>query len=295
MTHPQPIAKRFTLQRICLAGLQWQQSGADGIPVLCLHGWLDNAASFQLMAPLLCASRAVTSVDLPGHGYSDHRPEGYGYTLLDYVQDLADLVDRIGQPVHIVAHSLGGIVSSLFAATRPEHLQSLTLIDSLGPYVARAEDFPERLGRGLAKALAHGRKPMPVYESVEAAEKAREGGVLPLSSLAARQLVSRNLRPVDGGWTWRTDSQLRLHSLSALTEEQVLANLSAIAVPVLLLQAEDGLVKSDDRYRRRIAAVKRIEHRRVPGTHHLHLDGDLPLLSGIIDNFLHEAEKPENG
>lgn len=292
--HPQPFAKRFSLQRICLAGLQWQQAGADGVPVLCLHGWLDNAASFQLMAPFLSTNRTVTSVDLPGHGYSDHRPAGYGYTLLGYVQDLADLINTIGQPVHIVAHSLGGIVASLYAATQPEFLQSLTLIDSLGPYVARAEDFPERLGRGLAKALAHGRKPMPVYESVEAAEKAREGGVLPLSRGAAKQLVPRNLRPVDGGWTWRTDSQLRQHSLSALTEEQVLANLSAIAVPVLLLQAEDGLVKSDDRYKRRIAAVKRMDHRRVPGSHHLHLDGDLPLLAGIIDNFLLELEKPVN-
>lgn len=42
---------------------------ADGIPVIALHGWLDNANSFARLAPRLKGLRIV-ALDLAGHGYS---------------------------------------------------------------------------------------------------------------------------------------------------------------------------------------------------------------------------------
>ena len=47
----------------------------DGVPVLALHGWLDNAASFDALAPQLPETRLV-ALDLPGHGGSEPRPPG---------------------------------------------------------------------------------------------------------------------------------------------------------------------------------------------------------------------------
>ena len=55
--------------------------------VLCLHGWLDNAASFNRLAPLLLDAHSVSSdeeqeqyqpmeilaLDFPGHGLSGHK------------------------------------------------------------------------------------------------------------------------------------------------------------------------------------------------------------------------------
>ena len=51
----------------------------DGVPVIALHGWLDNANSFARLAPKLTGLRIV-ALDLAGHGHSAHRPPGASYS-----------------------------------------------------------------------------------------------------------------------------------------------------------------------------------------------------------------------
>jgi len=68
-------------------------------PVLCLHGYLDNAASFlplmqQIMQESdLLLNRRIIALDWPGHGHSDHRSEGAHYHFFDYVSDLVALFE----------------------------------------------------------------------------------------------------------------------------------------------------------------------------------------------------------
>ena len=50
----------------------------DGLPVIALHGWLDNANSFARLAPRLEGLRII-ALDMAGHGHSGHRPPGAGY------------------------------------------------------------------------------------------------------------------------------------------------------------------------------------------------------------------------
>ena len=53
--------------------------------VICMHGWIDNADSFSLIAPLICEryQMRVIAFDHPGHGKSTHNPTGY-YSFFDY-------------------------------------------------------------------------------------------------------------------------------------------------------------------------------------------------------------------
>lgn len=50
-------------------------------PILALHGWQDNAGSFDSLAPLLSPNLPILSIDLPGHGYSSHMPLGQFYYI----------------------------------------------------------------------------------------------------------------------------------------------------------------------------------------------------------------------
>ena len=53
--------------------------------VIALHGWLDNAASFNALAPLL-KDVYVIALDLPGHGHSDAMASPDHYTIARYAE-----------------------------------------------------------------------------------------------------------------------------------------------------------------------------------------------------------------
>nr|XP_021150724.1 serine hydrolase-like protein 2 isoform X6 [Columba livia] len=73
-----------------VAAKAWGPS--DGHPVLCLHGWLDNANTFDKLIPLLPRDYYYVAMDFSGHGWSSHRPAGSPYHFLDYVSDVRRVV-----------------------------------------------------------------------------------------------------------------------------------------------------------------------------------------------------------
>src|SRR5690606_11793724 len=83
----------------------------DGRPVLALHGWLDNAATFSRLAPRLQGLRIV-ALDFAGRGHSGHRGPGAGYQLWDYAVDVLLVAEELGwQRFLLLGHSLGGIIA----------------------------------------------------------------------------------------------------------------------------------------------------------------------------------------
>ncbi|TVP55473.1 MAG: alpha/beta hydrolase [Halomonadaceae bacterium] len=256
-------------------------------PLLALHGWLDNAASFNLLAPLLARHFQVISLDLPGHGYSSHRPPGGDYGIPGYVVDIAQFMDSyLPQGAAVLGHSLGGIVASLLAAVQPERVTRLGMIDSLGPQVTTPEAFTVDLGKAVKRRVGERRSVVPQYDSLEQALAARKGGWLPLTDTAAAAIVPRNLCPCEQGWTWRTDPRLRYSSLHKFTEPQVTAALAAIQCPVLLLEGADGLlVKAQAFFAGRHEHIAQLQTVRVPGSHHCHLDGDIHAMADLLTDF----------
>ncbi|ERI51849.1 hypothetical protein N878_21240, partial [Pseudomonas sp. EGD-AK9] len=157
----------------------------DGMPVLALHGWLDNAASFARLAPKLDGLRIV-ALDFAGHGHSEHRPAGAGYALWDYAYDVLQVAEQFGwQRFSILGHSMGAITAVLLAAAMPERIARLALIDGLVPYTGEADTAPAKLGEALRAKLALDGKRKPVYAEVARAVEARMKGVGAVSREAA--------------------------------------------------------------------------------------------------------------
>lgn len=259
----------------------------EGIPVIALHGWLDNCASFARLAPKLPGLRIV-ALDLAGHGHSDHRPLGAGYALWDYVHDVLLVAEQFGwQRFSLLGHSMGAIVSLLLAATFPERVLRLALIDGLVPPTSEADTAVATLADSLRGQLALPAKRKPVYPSLERAAQVRQRGVGLVSPEAAELLAQRGLMPVPGGYTWRTDSRLTLTSPLRLTREHVRAFVMALSCPARLILAEQGLLVHRDGLQELLAQTA-ISFDQLPGGHHLHLDDErgAQLVADCFNPFL---------
>lgn len=245
----------------------------DGVPVIALHGWLDNAASFARLAPLLPGLRIV-ALDFAGHGHSDHRPPGGSYAIWDYAHDVLQVAEQFGwQRFSLLGHSMGAIVSVLLAGAMPERIERLALIDGLIPYTGEADTAPQKLGEALKAQLALAGKSKPVYAEFDRAVQARMRGVGAVSREAAELLAQRGLMPVPGGYTWRTDSRLTLPSPLRLTQAHALAFVRSLQCPATLVMAQQGMLLAQPSITQLVANLP-IDVVQLPGGHHLHLDDD---------------------
>ena len=147
-----PREQRFALPGLTLAAEIWGAPGEQ--PILASHGWLDNAGSFELLAPLLPGCELV-ALDLAGHGLSDSRSADSSYNIWQDVGDLLDVADAMAwQRCTLLGHSRGAGISMLFAATFPERVDKLILLEGGLPLTAEAEEAPAGLAEALRDARA---------------------------------------------------------------------------------------------------------------------------------------------
>ncbi len=242
----------------------------DGLPVIALHGWLDNANSFARLAPKLSGLR-ILALDMAGHGHSDHRPAGAAYSLPDYAHDVLQVAEQMGWArFSLLGHSLGAIVSVILAGAMPQRINRLALIDGLIPPVGEPDSAAERMGAALQAQLTQLNKRKPVYEEMDRAVEARMKGLVAVSREAAELLALRGLMPVPGGYTWRSDSRLTLASPIRLTRAQALSFVTGVRCPAQLIVAEDGMLVQN----KELLASVPFQVTALPGGHHLHLNDE---------------------
>ena len=261
-----------------ISGLCW---GPDtGNLALCVHGWLDNAASFKFLSSCLPGIK-ICAIDLPGHGHSEHRPKGMPYHLLDYVPTVLEVADSFDSSrISIIGHSLGGVIAGLAVVADPGRFDSLILIEALGPLSESMSNAPNRLRESIiAHRLAHDKK-RTVYNSLENLIS-RRSKIGNLSRKSAEILLSRNIRKTDSGFLWRSDPRLNLPSPSYLTEDQVHCYLNAIKIPVQVLLAKNGLLVNRDELQVRLDSILNKEVIWMDGNHHLHMDDPEPVAKAI--------------
>ena len=265
-----PTEHRIALAHLELGAQVWGDSALP--PLLALHGWLDNAGSFALLAPLLAERHRVIALDLPGHGHSDHLAAGAGYHYLDYVQAVLSAADALQlDRFTLLGHSLGAGVAALVAAAMPGRIERLLLIEGLGPLGDDGSHTLQRFRDALAPRGDNG-KPLRVFRGIGQAVSARSM-VSGLPPELARPIVERGLLETAGGWRWRSDPRLTRPSPVRLAETQIHALLRGIETPTALLLAQPVTAYLPSApMQARADCVPDITVSHMEGGHHLHLE-----------------------
>lgn len=253
-----------------IAARRW--GNPDGEPVLALHGWLDNCASFDRLAPLLGGINLV-AVDMAGHGQSYHRSRDANYNIWEEVEDVLGMARALGwHDFSLLAHSRGAVAAMLTAGTFPDRIRRMALIDGLVPPPAADAEAPDVLARAIAQRARYGARKPRRFECLEDAVEARKNGMFRLSDEAARRLVERGTVAAGDGVAWSNDPRLVATSTAKLNSAQVQAFLDRVAMPVRLVLAEEGIVNMIERLRPLLKGRDNIAVKELPGGHHLHME-----------------------
>jgi non-heme chloroperoxidase len=134
-------------------GLYYEDHGS-GSPVVLIHGWPLNGASWEKQtAALLAAGHRVITYDRRGFGRSSKPSAGYNYDTfaadLDAVLTALDLTD-----VSLVGFSMGtGEVTRYIGKYGTSRLRKAVLIGTLGPYLVKAADNPDGVDAGVFEGI----------------------------------------------------------------------------------------------------------------------------------------------
>ncbi|XP_051493164.1 serine hydrolase-like protein 2 isoform X3 [Apus apus] len=247
----------------------------EGHPVLCLHGWLDNANTFDKLIPLLPRECYYVAMDFSGHGLSSHRPAGSHYHLLDYVSDVRRVAAALQwRRFTLMGHSMGGTVAGM--DTEAWLKSKRMVIDRLLSLEAKQQTPKARSPEAALQRLLEANRHLTA-----------EGGAI---------LLQRGATETPAGLVYNRDMRVRTQDRESLTVEQCVKLLQKIQDRALIIVAQDGLLvphKLDNR-NRFVKALREafestlkehIQLVEVPGSHFVHLN-EPEVVSGIISNFL---------
>jgi lipase len=209
---------------------EWAE--ADGPPVISVHGATGHGQRFKQLAEERWAKQLrVIAVDLRGHGRSVWEPP---WTIETHVGDLVETLDSLDlTQVDWVGHSFGGRLVVELAASRPDLVRKMVLLDP-------AIQLPFELAESAARAEERD----PVWESAAACLASRDDSAGANTSRALADLeLQLELQP-DGLLRRRTSQDaVRVIYREVVSEPPPP---DALSMPVLVIYAPDGEITTDN-------------------------------------------------
>ena len=238
VTGPLPSVQRINSGPI--SAIKW---GNEPPEVVFLHGGGQNARTWDTV--IVGLGLPALAVDLPGHGRSAWREDG-DYGPKRNAQMLRPVLrEWAPKPRLVVGMSLGGLTALRLAASEPELVPELVLVDVTPSAPERHEQMTQaQMG---TVALVQGDRTFPSFAAMldvtVAAAPHRDRKSL------RRGVFHNSKRLDDGTWTWRYDSFRKGPLLSGFELsgfEGLWDDVPAITMPTTLVRGAKSFFVNDE-------------------------------------------------
>lgn len=229
----------------------YERQGERGPLVALLPGLGGDARFWTGVAADLVRDHRLVLIDHRGAGRSDRPRQTYSLQII--LEDVAGILREIAEPVHFVGHSTGGAIGQMLGLQHPELARTLTLSSTWARSDARFRTLfraradllhasqPETYQR-FTNALGHGAEYLAQHA------EALEAGV----ASAAERLAPFNVTA---------------QRVEMLLDHDTLDALSRIALPTLVIAAEEDALTPPSMARPIAEAISGAEYLQIPGAH----------------------------
>ena len=275
-------ARQTTVEGPAGTLVAWEWPGSEPAALL-LHGIGNYGRVWDFVAAEIGGRLRLVAPDARGHGESITPKTGYAPE--DFVADAIAVLDATGlaRPV-VVGHSMGGAHALVLAATHPDRVRALALVD-VGPEIGReGGDRARRLSLGRpdrfasdAAALAYLRETSPGYSD----------------GVYANRLAHVFGREPDGGLVWRSrkDALLQILAGPARSADAWRA-LETLPMPVLVVRGTRSPALSLATYQRMLETVPHVTGLELDAGHNVQLDRPAELADAIVALAVSGSSRP---
>jgi pimeloyl-ACP methyl ester carboxylesterase len=277
----------------------WGQPSDSVAPLVLVHGWMDEGASWQFVVDALQTERWIIAPDWRGFGHTKlEGPPIDSYWFPDYMADLDVLLDHYAgeRKVDLVGHSMGGNVVMLYAGARPERIRRLVNLEGFGMPATKPSQAPGRYAKWMdeLKSLHRGELALKSYADADGVARRLMKTNPRLGEDKALWLARHWARPnAQGQWDILGDAAHKIVNAQLYRVDEVLAAFAAITAPVLSVEASDNQMEQwwEGKYtlaefHQRLQSVPRLQQARIQEAGHM-LHHDQPgQLARLIENFL---------
>ena len=216
-----------TMSSISVNGIELSYLKADFVDpwrtdkeyLILLHGWMGCKEGWVRQIPVFAREYIVIAPDLRGFGESSKPPTGY--TMGEYVSDLAGFMEELGiERAHVLGQSFGGIIAQMFAYSCPERTQSLIL------WATRSE--PTGASNAEAAVEFIKREGMPAFAEMFSGRLADD---------SEPEITEWNKRLVASG-----AAHVAIETLREVARVNITADLHKIQAPTLILATREDKV-----------------------------------------------------
>lgn len=241
------------------------------------------------------------AIDLPGHGLSYRIPDGVSYSYIDMALVLNELCEKYGwDQISIIAHSMGAIITFLYASLLPGKVNLVIAIDTLKPQTRPPRMIANVLQykfQNFLQAIKYNRDKLsepPSYTYPGLIERLIQGTSGSVEAKVAHLLLKRGVRPSKiyaDKYYFTRDCRVKYIIDSTFDQETSLELARRITAKYLFIKTNDERFSEQKKHVNEAIDVMRkhttIQVNYIRGTHHIHMNNP-KRISGIISDFLNK-------